>query len=96
MWSSEVTSYVEEFLRLEGLGDARNQCTCARPSCATPVNSSVAGYRCRDCQDFSLFCAECLVLNHAAMPLHRVEVCFPSCLSMMFSTLPLEMELNFF
>lgn len=74
MWTSHIALYVDELLRLEGLGDAQHQSTCARPACNMPVGAALPGYRCKDCQDLSLFCPGCIVSNHATMPLHRVEV----------------------
>jgi hypothetical protein len=68
-WVPEIDSFTEEFLRLEGRGDAANQTACAR--CASLVPPSL---RCDDCEDIRLFCSECIVASHGTLPFHRVKV----------------------
>lgn len=38
-------------------------------------------YRCRECSYSLLYCSECIVKSHIALPLHRLEVC--SCFYLM-------------
>lgn len=58
--------FLQEILRLEGLGGRSLQCT---------VCSGSASFRCQDCFGLDLFCQDCLLEIHARQPCHRVEVC---------------------
>lgn len=67
-WVPEIDSFLLELLRLEGRCDTNDDAKCS--SCF----SSAAKYRCCDCQDLRLYCAECTVEKHRFNPLHRVKV----------------------
>ncbi|KAK7027866.1 CxC2 domain-containing protein [Favolaschia claudopus] len=59
--------YLQEFLRLDGCGDASEE-SC--PGCKTAIPT----VRCLDCHDDALYCAGCCKAAHACHPLHRIEV----------------------
>jgi hypothetical protein len=67
-WTREIDLYIQEILRLEGLGDSSNIC-CSR--CST---SSMTLYRCLNCLDSTLSCSSCMVVSHSCLPFHKVQV----------------------
>lgn len=71
-WIPHIDTYVEEVLRLEGLGDATEQTYCAGTDCQEPISASC--HRCRDCFDSRVFCTACTIQKHRSLPLHRIEV----------------------
>ncbi|KAH9911489.1 uncharacterized protein B0H18DRAFT_1168583 [Fomitopsis serialis] len=55
-----------ELLRLEGrAGFTDTQC----PTC----HDGIAEYRCEDCADLQLYCADCTAGRHMRLPLHRIK-----------------------
>ncbi|KAH7906050.1 hypothetical protein BJ138DRAFT_1138106 [Hygrophoropsis aurantiaca] len=68
-WIPERSVFLDEFIRLEGRGDYRNNdsniCICGSEE--RPV------YRCQDCFSLRLLCQVCIVLLHAQVPLHRIQ-----------------------
>ena len=72
-WLQHRHVFLDEFVRLDGLGDAVNgPGTC--PSCS----NAPAQYRCNDCFGGVLHCSTCTLSSHRDLPLHRLEVCRPS------------------
>ncbi|KAF8869326.1 hypothetical protein BD779DRAFT_1614547 [Infundibulicybe gibba] len=67
-WMSEQDTFVSEFLRLEGRGDARGQDGC--PECGKADSGPL--FRCDECLDLRLLCQQCTVSRHKALPLHRI------------------------
>ncbi|TFK78158.1 hypothetical protein K466DRAFT_507711 [Polyporus arcularius HHB13444] len=63
-----VNEYLAELLCLEGRGKHRDG-TC--PRCKIPAS---AAYRCDDCSDCALYCADCIKALHSSQPLHRVQM----------------------
>lgn len=70
----ERDTFVQEFLRLEG----RTYPDAADAGCPGISPELFCGqdalFRCPQCFDPRLFCQECVVLLHRALPLHVVEV----------------------
>jgi len=69
-WLQYRPVFLEELLRLDGLGDALGglvQC----PDCLTHP----AQFRCKDCFGGIMRCSACTVSFHQCLPLHRLEVC---------------------
>ncbi|KZP16150.1 hypothetical protein FIBSPDRAFT_895199 [Athelia psychrophila] len=65
-WVEHRQEYVDEFLRLDGLGDIDNEPMCA--ACAT--NSGL--YKCKDCFGEHLYCVACALNLHRLLPLHQI------------------------
>ncbi|KAJ7120481.1 hypothetical protein C8R43DRAFT_1136866 [Mycena crocata] len=65
-WRPFRDEFLQEFIRLEGVGDANEQecpgCCIAKPT-----------VRCQDCFGDVLYCASCCVQRHADNPLHFVD-----------------------
>lgn len=76
---------LDEIISLDGPGDSHVD-LCA--SCLS--RESTHFYRCLECSHGSLFCGECLVKSHQALPLHRLEVWvpFPLHLSLCTNVIP--------
>lgn len=72
LWVPERDTFLREFIRLEGRGDAMwfQACHGIRGCKNEPV------VRCRDCEGLQMYCQSCIVSCHCAMPLHNVEVFF--------------------
>ena len=68
-WLPFRSEYLDELLRLEGLGDSAGS-----PSCCN-CDAGECLFRCEDCFGGPLFCETCIVSRHALLPLHRVKVC---------------------
>ena len=69
-WLQYRPVFLDELLRLDGLGDALGslvQC----PDCSTHP----AQFRCKDCFGGIMRCSACTVSFHQSLPLHRLEVC---------------------
>ncbi|KAF9523674.1 hypothetical protein CPB83DRAFT_898542 [Crepidotus variabilis] len=71
LWIPHIDHFVEEFLRLEGLGDSSLH--CAGTNCSASLDADCAAHRCLDCTDVRLFCSSCILNIHLALPLHRIE-----------------------
>ncbi|PPQ89792.1 hypothetical protein CVT25_008232 [Psilocybe cyanescens] len=56
-----------EILRLDGRGDYKNTPFCHG------CNTANAEYRCLDCDQIEMFCAQCAARNHTGNPLHCIE-----------------------
>lgn len=67
-WVERRQEYVDEFLRLDGLGDIDGEAVCA--TCAILPGL----YKCKDCFGGSLHCGACTVHIHRVLPLHRILV----------------------
>lgn len=67
-WAERRQEYLDEFLRLDGLGDIEDEPVCA--SCTVLPGI----YRCKDCFGGQLHCGACAVQLHRLLPLHRIEV----------------------
>jgi len=66
-----MSDFLDELLRHEGRGYYE---ASVFPDC--PAGASNLGiYWCVDCMGGELYCQGCIVKRHAAMPLHRIEVC---------------------
>ncbi|KAF7324858.1 CxC2 domain-containing protein [Mycena kentingensis (nom. inval.)] len=68
LWRGKIPSYLNELLRLEGLGRHHE-----RPRCAECQQEDVKLFRCRQCGLF-LQCESCLRRRHERQPLHRPHV----------------------
>lgn len=69
-WKPHRDQYLREFVRLDGRGDAAEECT----SCIDRKAAKTGVIRCRDCFGEGLVCADCCVRTHAENPLHAIEV----------------------
>lgn len=69
-WAEHRDEYLDEMLRLEGRGYPAIYSNCGRCGRADPT------YRCAQqmCHGPSLFCQQCIVDKHAALPTHWIEV----------------------
>ncbi|KJA24436.1 hypothetical protein HYPSUDRAFT_136378, partial [Hypholoma sublateritium FD-334 SS-4] len=67
LWVPHIDSYLEEFLRHEGLCDS-DTTVCSEDGCIHP-----ASYRCRDCHDNELYCKTCIVMIHQRNPYHHLK-----------------------
>ncbi|KIL54938.1 hypothetical protein M378DRAFT_46403, partial [Amanita muscaria Koide BX008] len=67
-WIPMIDSFVSEFLRLEGRGDAHNSTACA--TCT--VHDEIL-YRCHDCFNASSCCGSCTIKAHGQLPTHRIK-----------------------
>lgn len=66
MWIPLRDEYLDETMRLEGRGDASDECAECRTAGAT--------LQCEDCIGNQLVCPGCCVLHHQRSPLHRIKV----------------------
>ncbi|TFY50876.1 hypothetical protein EVJ58_g10849, partial [Rhodofomes roseus] len=64
-WAAKIDDWLLELIRLEGRAEFTDD---ACPSCDT----GRAEYRCADCADLQLYCADCTVRNHSRNPWHRL------------------------
>ncbi|KAH7919292.1 hypothetical protein BV22DRAFT_1108120 [Leucogyrophana mollusca] len=64
------STFLDEFIRLEGRGD-----NASGPFCACGCDQA-ARYRCKDCLSVWLRCQGCIISDHAHNPFHRIEVSF--------------------
>ena len=69
-WLQYRPIFLDEFLHLDGLGDALNGLGVC-PDCS----KTLAGFRCKDCFGGALRCSACIVSLHQDLPLHRLQVC---------------------
>ncbi|KAG9218385.1 hypothetical protein CCMSSC00406_0007244 [Pleurotus cornucopiae] len=65
-WLPERDTFIKEFLWHEAAADDTAEC----PGCMEAVAGS---YRCRLCFDKRLYCEECMVNQHQALPFHELE-----------------------
>lgn len=68
-WLDYRSIFLDEFVRRDGLGSA-DEHMCAN------CEQSPGLYRCMDCHGHAMFCVDCLLAEHARLPLHRIEVRF--------------------
>ncbi|KAJ8701131.1 hypothetical protein PTI98_002092 [Pleurotus ostreatus] len=71
VWMHERDTFVQEFLRLEGRAYPDAGCPGVHTELACGKD---ALFRCPQCFDPRLFCQDCIVLLHQALPLHVVEI----------------------
>ncbi|KAH7904863.1 hypothetical protein BJ138DRAFT_1130779 [Hygrophoropsis aurantiaca] len=64
-WIPERPVFLDEFIRLSGRGNYSDIVVCC--------GDHLGLYRCRDCFSLKLKCQNCVVLQHAQNPLHRIE-----------------------
>jgi hypothetical protein len=74
-WLNVRPDVLDEIISLDGPGDVQTD------FCGSCLNRDVSPlYRCLECSYGLLFCRECTVESHRALPLHRLEVClFRAC-----------------
>ncbi|KAF7976812.1 hypothetical protein HWV62_5680 [Athelia sp. TMB] len=68
-WIPHRQTYVDEFLRTEGLGDTDQPTRCT--SCPS-AEANDAKYKCEDCFGDALLCQSCILEKHKLLPLHRI------------------------
>ncbi|TFK79058.1 hypothetical protein K466DRAFT_469378, partial [Polyporus arcularius HHB13444] len=66
-WIPFRQEYLDEALRHEGRGLARNSTACPRCAQGTPT------LRCSECSGGEMLCAACMLADHARLPLHRIQ-----------------------
>ena len=71
-WLGIQPTVLDELIGLDGPG-GHNLDLCS--SCANPQPQSHTLYRCIECSYSLLHCGGCIVAQHKALPLHRLEVC---------------------
>ncbi|KAK7026660.1 hypothetical protein VNI00_015533 [Paramarasmius palmivorus] len=69
-WVKNTSGFLDEIIRLEGRRSAPLRCFRCK-------QSDIDLYRCRDCCEKCLSCAECLVFDHRRRPFDRVELGHP-------------------
>ena len=76
LWLPHIDIYVDELLRLEGLGDSSTQLVCAGMDSEAFIGhpNPEPSLRCRDCVDVRLYCTKCIVNTHKTQPFHRIQV----------------------
>lgn len=72
-WLQYRSVFLDEFLRLEGLGD-RLDVLMVCPDCS----DALAQFRCKDCSGCIMRCSSCVVSFHRDLPLHRLQVRQPA------------------
>ncbi|KAH9482438.1 hypothetical protein JR316_0004538 [Psilocybe cubensis] len=70
-WTPHIDTYVEEFLRLEGIGGQANLQKCSEIGCISDLEAGA--FRCKDCWSGSLLCLACVLRSHSVNPFHRIE-----------------------
>jgi hypothetical protein len=72
LWLDVRPAVLDEIISLDGPGDVQTDfCgSCLNRKTTPPL------YRCLECSYGLLFCGECVVRSHQALPLHRLEVHF--------------------
>lgn len=75
LFMEKADEYLDELIRLDGIGDADDFKECTR--CGVLLSDDGSPYyRCRDCPPMHLWCKNCLVEDHRRLYLHRTEVCW--------------------
>lgn len=69
-WLSIQPTLLDEMVSLDGPGGHRLD-VC--DSCSNQQSGPI--YRCIECSYSLLLCVECILKQHKALPLHRLEVC---------------------
>ncbi|TDL14825.1 hypothetical protein BD410DRAFT_733580, partial [Rickenella mellea] len=67
-WSRFRDIFIDELIRLDGLGWQSSPMVCALPLCGKE-----GLYRCLDCFNSSVVCSGCMCATHQCHPLHRIE-----------------------
>jgi hypothetical protein len=68
-WLNVRSTVIDDMITLDGPGNKQlNSCKSCANNQAQPL------YRCRECAYSLLYCGECILKAHAALPLHRLEV----------------------
>lgn len=67
-WLQHQDEYLDEFIRADGLGEVDQITTCIH------CGENEGHFKCQDCFGQGLYCANCIVSNHAFLPLHRILV----------------------
>lgn len=67
-WLTYRSTMLDEFLRIDGLGDSATTGTCV--NCKTRPGE----YRCRECFGSNMCCSACILSTHVQLPLHRLQV----------------------
>ncbi|KAI0037995.1 hypothetical protein FA95DRAFT_1506217, partial [Auriscalpium vulgare] len=62
--------FIQELLRLEGLGEGDTLSSCANPTCESGEHGYV---KCVDCTGGVLMCRACTVKAHISSPFHRLQ-----------------------
>ncbi|TDL19234.1 hypothetical protein BD410DRAFT_684745, partial [Rickenella mellea] len=70
-WSRLRDVFLDEMIRLDGLGSQSSPMVCASGLC-----EKEGQYRCLDCFGSSVLCSGCMCATHQSHPLHRIEVNF--------------------
>ena len=69
-WLDVQPTVVDDIITHDGPGDVEiKRCK----SCSNKKSDPL--YRCLECSYGLLFCGECVIKSHRALPLHRLEVC---------------------
>ncbi|KAI0039074.1 hypothetical protein FA95DRAFT_1504685 [Auriscalpium vulgare] len=72
-WLPLRDTYLDEMMRLDGLGDHTDLPMCLGCSGKEGGASSVGEFRCESCTGGVLMCADCTVSAHATHPFHRIQ-----------------------
>ena len=68
-WQGVESTVLDDMVTLDGPGSSQlNVCNSCKNEQATPR------YRCLECSYGLLYCSECILKRHTALPLHRLEV----------------------
>ncbi|KAF9549373.1 hypothetical protein CPC08DRAFT_648216, partial [Agrocybe pediades] len=73
-WTPHIDTYIEEFLRLEGRGDADTEKCMNFESCHSSLKDNGEAFRCKDCDTEALYCRGCMLDIHQNLPLHRIQI----------------------
>ena len=66
-WLEDQEDFLSEFIRLEG--------RCGFMTCVG-CNATPASFRCHNCLGTPMYCRECIISHHEAVPLHNLRVSF--------------------
>ncbi|KAF6764603.1 hypothetical protein DFP72DRAFT_986468 [Ephemerocybe angulata] len=72
LFTERIEEYLEELLRLDGMGSAEERRSCHRCNVSLTIDGG-ATYRCRDCAPNVLWCGDCVVEDHRRVYLHRIQ-----------------------
>ncbi|KAI0043482.1 hypothetical protein FA95DRAFT_1498510, partial [Auriscalpium vulgare] len=72
-WIPFRDTFLDELIRLEGLGEHINLPNCPGCEGKDDIPASLGEYRCESCVGGQFWCASCTATAHALHPLHRIQ-----------------------
>ncbi|KZP16524.1 hypothetical protein FIBSPDRAFT_957932 [Athelia psychrophila] len=68
-WLPHRQTYLDEFIRLEGLGDEEELTPCSH---CPESHTALAEYKCQDCFGGEMLCKQCMANTHVFSPFHNI------------------------